>query len=374
MESDHDFSGSYAADDVTFLLRRLDLKPVRLEERERLIQSGSRHYSEMIGPEDAPSRERVKLFRECLEANGPRLARDLVSLAEMLARSAANGDLTLVSIARAGTPIGVLLTRLLRARLGPARVRHYSISVIRDRGIDLHALRWITARHDTRTLRFIDGWTGKGTIAKEIAVSLGAAGYNGSIDRGLWVPLDISGSAARAASEDDYLIPSSLLGGTISGLVSRSVLPRADIGAAQFHGCLELKHLRRYDLSRWFIRRMEALCERRNGADDSSRSSDASQRHAESQSFIDELMHEFAIKDRNRVKIGIGETVRVALRRLPERILLRDSASADAALISRLAHLRGVPVEHRPTMPHAAVGLIADIFAPAKTETDSSND
>jgi hypothetical protein len=40
----------------------------------------------------------------------------------------------IASLARAGTPIGVLLLRTLRAQGVPAV--HYSISIIRDRGID----------------------------------------------------------------------------------------------------------------------------------------------------------------------------------------------------------------------------------------------
>jgi hypothetical protein len=365
MESNPGFPGSYNVEDVTFLLRRLALTPVKLEDREHLIQSGQLHYSEMIGPEDAPTRQRTSLFRESFFSNGPRLARDLVTLASMLEESAREGELTIVSIARAGTPIGVLLLRLLRARLGPDRVRHYSISVIRDRGIDLHALDWIAARHGAETIRFIDGWTGKGTIANEISHSLAShPRYKERIDAGLWVPLDISGSARRSASEDDYLIPSSLLGGTISGLISRSVLPRAAIGSSQFHGCVELSHLRRYDLSRWFIKQMEALCQNARPLPPTASLEKATARFARSHAFIDELMREFSISDRNRVKIGIGETVRVALRRLPERILLRDRTSSDATLIEQLARLRSVPVEFRPDMPHAAVGLIANVLAP----------
>ncbi|MES2570900.1 MAG: cysteine protease StiP domain-containing protein [Verrucomicrobiota bacterium] len=362
MEFNRGFSGSYAGSDVTFLLRRLELQPVVLEEREQRIQSGRNHYSEMIGPEDAPTRQRMRLFRESLACNGSRLARDLVTLASLLAESARGGELTIVSIARAGTPIGVLLVRLLRGRFGAERVRHYSISVIRDRGIDLHALDLIASRHGAESIRFVDGWTGKGTIANEIATSLAAEPrYNDRIDAGLWVPLDISGSARQAASQDDYLIPSSLLGGTISGLVSRSVLPRADVGSGQMHGCVELSHLRRYDLSRWFAGTMEALCRTQQPCPVAP--GNAAARFARSQQFIDELMQEFSIGDRNRVKIGIGETVRVALRRLPERILLRDITSPDAVMIERLSRLRGVPVEHRADMPHAAVGLIANVVA-----------
>ena len=190
MRADAGFPGSYEQGDVTFLLRRLALAPVPLQEREQSIQSGSAHYSEMIGPEDAPTRARLRLFRESMAANGQRLGQDLVTLAAMLAESARGGELTIVSIARAGTPIGVVLTRLLRAVHGADRVRHYSISVIRDRGIDPRR-RWLGWRIATapRPIRFVDGWTGKGTIATELANSLrqlsgphrrravGAAGY-----------------------------------------------------------------------------------------------------------------------------------------------------------------------------------------------------
>ena len=364
MKADVGFSGSYSCGDVTFLLRRIELAPTALPERERLIQSGRRHYSEMIGPEDAPTRQRIQLFRECLSSNGQRLASDSLALANALAASAPQRDLTIVSIARAGTPIGVLLLRLLRSHFGwpEDAVRHYSISVIRDRGLDAQALNWIMARHGAETIRFVDGWTGKGTIATELRVSLNSdQRFAGSVDAGLWTPLDISGCAKWSASVDDYLIPCSLLGGTISGLVSRSVLPRADIGSAQFHGCVELTNLRRYDLSRWFVRVMQALC--RDAPATRPTSENPQRRYARTQEFIDELMQEFKISDRNRVKVGIGEAVRVALRRLPDRLLLRETASADARMISKLAALRGIPIEHRSQMPVAAVALIAEALA-----------
>ena len=358
--------GSYLPEDCTFLLRPLQLSTTSLQAREQAIQSGQAHYSEMIGPEDAPTRARMRLFREALTANGPRFAQDLVTLAARL--MASGRDLTLVSIARAGTPVGVLLQRIIRASSGWAgTVRHYSISVIRDRGVDAHALRHITARHDPASIRFLDGWTGKGTIAHELATSLTQHLAPGTelfsrIPAALWVPLDISGSAGYAASEEDYLLPSSLLGGTVSGLVSRSILPRSDVGEESFHGCVELSRLRRYDVSRSFVDHIEKLARPLRPKVVSERTSSA-KRYAESHEFISKLMEEFCMTDRNRVKIGIGETVRVALRRLPERILLRENTTSDALFILRLASLRDIPVEHRPGMPHAAVGIIATVLA-----------
>ena len=41
----HGFSGSYQARQVTFLLNRIQIQPTDTLEKERLIQSGEKHYS-----------------------------------------------------------------------------------------------------------------------------------------------------------------------------------------------------------------------------------------------------------------------------------------------------------------------------------------
>ena len=354
------FSGSYAPDEVTFLLRRLHLETTPLEQREQQIQSGHSHYSEMIGPEDAPTRERLRLFRECLATNGVRMASDIATLADALAASAVNGELTIVSIARAGTPVGVLLLHRLQQTAPHLRLAHYSISVIRDRGVDLVALSWIAARHAPGSLRFIDGWTGKGTIANELQVSLSAwPEAPAELHPGLWVPLDVCGVATFAASRQDYLIPSTLLGGTISGLISRSVLPRGE--EDRLHGCVSLEHLRRHDLSSWFIRTLNALmADIPRNAVPPSNASGGPARHAEALRCLAETLARYGIADANRLKLGIGETVRVLLRRLPQVVCLSpDTHAADAHMIRRLAALRAVPVEEVAGLAFDALAVIA---------------
>jgi hypothetical protein len=356
------FSGSYAAAEVGFLMRRMHLETTALDERERMIQSGQRHYSEMIGPEDAPTRGRMKLFRECLASNGDRMAEDLSLLAAAMAESAVDGELTVVSIARAGTPVGVLLWHRLREIAPGLRLKHYSISVIRDRGVDFAALRWIMSRHAPASLRFVDGWTGKGTIADELRVSI--AGWPEAppeLDPGLWVPLDVCGAAKYAASHDDYLIPSTLLGGTLSGLVSRSVLPSGEEDGDAFHGCVPLDSLRRYDLSRWFIGVIRSrLAAVGSPAGAPPNASGGASRRAETARCLDLMLARHGLSDRNRIKLGIGETVRVLLRRKPETVWISDRTNpTDADLIRRLAKLRNVPVTAEAGLPFDAVAVIA---------------
>lgn len=359
------FSGSYRQEDVCFLLRRLQITPTNLAAREAAIQFQKAHYSEMIGPEDRPSRERLSMFRSCLEQNGARFAMDLSMLAEKLILSARTSRLTLVSLARAGTPVGILLRRIILQRTGWRKedVPHYSISVIRDRGVDLTALHHILRNSRPENIRFIDGWTGKGTIAGELAKTLEKhLASKGRPDPGLWVPLDISGVAIASASREDYLIPSVLLGGTLSGLVSRSILPRKDLGRKCFHGCLELGHLRRYDLSRWFIHIMMEKVEARGGqaVDPKVPMAPPFFRH-DARNALGEIAREFRVMDLNRLKVGFGETVRVLLRRVPHRILVQNPQSPDARQVVQLACLRGVEVEIRPAMFYQAVAIIKDL-------------
>lgn len=359
---DEPFSGSYAPAEVGFLMRRMQMVTTALEEREQMIQSGERHYSEMIGPEDAPTRARMKLFRECLAHNGRRMAEDLSALAARMAASAVDRELVVVSIARAGTPIGVLLWHRLREIAPGLKLKHYSISVIRDRGVDYAALRWIMSRHSPASLRFVDGWTGKGTIADELRISIaGWAEAPPDLDPGLWVPLDVCGAATYAASSADYLIPSTLLGGTLSGLVSRSVLPHGEEGGDAFHGCVPLDTLRRYDLSRWFIGEMlSRLAGVPHPGGIPANASGGVPRRAETARCLDLMLARHALTDRNRIKLGIGETVRVLLRRKPHTVWMSDRANpTDADLIHRLARLRNVPVVTDAGLAFDAIAVIA---------------
>lgn len=361
---DSSFSGSYSPDDVKFLLLPTSLSPTPLEERERLIASGKRHYSEMIGAEDRPSRGRLRLFRNCLEANGDRLAKDVFLLAKQLIESAENRELVIVSLARAGTPIGVLLRRILPGISSSIAVSHYSISVIRDRGIDFAALSWILERHAAGTIRFVDGWTGKGTIAQEVYRSI-SEWKERPVDLSpkLWVPLDICGAAGFAGSFDDYLIPSTLLGGTISGLVSRSILPASEVGSGKFHRCVILENLRRFDISRWFISQMVAKTLQISGRDLMQRGKDRGNLTVGgTNEFVDQMLKLNQMCDRNRIKVGVSETVRVLMRRLPKIIYLSESIPEfDGEIIRQLAFMRRVPITVISGLQFHAAAIIHEV-------------
>jgi hypothetical protein len=125
----------------------------------------------MLSAEKLPDARYLALYREALERNASALHTDIAQLASAAAaRPETSRECVVISLAWAGTPIGVLLKRAL-ARMGIV-AHHYSISIIRDRGIDENALRFIKKRHGVDTSIFVDGWTGKGAITKQLVTSL----------------------------------------------------------------------------------------------------------------------------------------------------------------------------------------------------------
>ena len=77
-------------------------------------------------------------------------------------------------------------------------------------------------------------------------------------------------------------------------------------------------------------------------------------------SAVREIAAVFGVDDINRVKPSIGETTRVLLRRVPDRILLQDTESAQVAHILQLAKEKNVPVEVYRDMPYICCGLISN--------------
>lgn len=338
MSAPQGFHGSYPPDDVTFLLRLTELEATPVEEKERLIQSGQRHYSEMISTESAPSAEHQALYQQALADGLPRLATEVQQLAVALQQRRPGRPLVLVSFVRAGVPLGVLLVRALR-ELGVESV-HYGVSIIRDKGIDQAALDWIEQRHAFRDIVWVDGWVGKGAIHTQLQASLGER-YPGE-EIPFAVLADPTGRAWLSASGDDWLIPFGILGATVSGLVSRSILTH-DGG---WHACMYYQHLAAYDVSQAFIGEVDHY--RRQLAAQPLLEWWPEQRQAlqsASRRTIQRLVDRHQIHNINRLKPGIAEATRAVMRRVPEHILIQRPDDPNIRLLRHLAEIRGIPLQ-----------------------------
>ena len=230
--------GSYRPDEVSWLLT--DLSAVDLEAdatlREAAIQAGRAHYAESLPVEYQPDPTYQALFETILAGTATRLAHAVGAVTDLVLAER-GPDVVLASLARAGTPIGILMRRWARRFHGLA-LPHYAVSIVRARGIDEVALRYLAVQHDPASVVFVDGWTGKGAIAKELTAALDdvrAAGGPAFSDD-LAVLADPGHCVRTFGTRDDFLIASACLNSTVSGLVSRTVLNRDLIGPADFHG------------------------------------------------------------------------------------------------------------------------------------------
>ncbi|MFI5756999.1 phosphoribosyltransferase [Streptomyces sp. NPDC051569] len=361
---------SYAPEEVGWLLK--DLSGVELEapteEREEAIQSGGAHYAESLPVEYQPSPKYQELFKAALELSAARVARAVGTVTETVLAERTPRPV-LVSLVRAGTPVGALMRRWAQRRHG-LDLPHYAVSIVRGRGIDANALRWLAAHHDPADVVFVDGWTGKGAITRELAEAL--TGFGG-FDPEIAVLADPGGCVRTYGTREDFLIPSACLNSTVSGLISRTVLRSDLIGPDDFHGAKHYRELAGADVSGLFLDTVAARFDEVAGAVDADVKELLSADRAptwEGWAAVERISEEYGIHDVNLVKPGVGETTRVLLRRVPWKILAQRGAGADIHHIRLLAEERGVPVEEVDGLPYTCVGLIHPRFTRGATGAD----
>ncbi|MFJ2903305.1 phosphoribosyltransferase [Streptomyces sp. NPDC087212] len=367
---------SYPPDEVGWLLQ--DLSDITLEapveEREEAVQNGGAHYAESLPVEYQPSEHYQQLFHAALQTSAARIAQAVGAVTETVLAERSPRPV-LVSLARAGTPVGVLMRRWAHFRHG-LELPHYAVSIVRGRGIDAVALRWLAAHHDPADIVFVDGWTGKGAITRELADAVrefeeseGITGFDPEI-----AVLADPGSCVRTyGTREDFLIPSACLNSTVSGLISRTVL-RADlVGPHDFHGAKFYRELADGDVSLDFLDAVEARFPEVSDAVDAQAKELLGADRAptwEGWAAVERISEEYGIHDVNLVKPGVGETTRVLLRRVPWKILARAGAGADLDHVRLLAEQRGVPVEEVAELPYSCVGLIHPKYTRGATGAD----
>ena len=367
--------GSYDAGDVTWLLK--DLSDARLEaptaEREAAIQSGGANYAESLPMEYLPSAQYQDLYAEALVRSAPRVAAAVGTVTEM-ALAARNNEPVLVSLARAGTPIGILMRRWAQQMHG-LDLPHYTMSIVRGVGMDETALRYLAARYDPARILFVDGWTGKGAITRELTAALEKFEQTDGVrfSAQLAVLADPGHSVELFGTREDYLIPSACLNSTVSGLVSRTVFNKDLIGPEDFHGAKFYAHLASADVSREFLAAVSAHFDAvRSEAVAAAASLAAADRTPTWVGWqaVERLSEEYGIHNVNLVKPGVGETTRVLLRRVPWKVLVHPAARSEVAHVLLLAEQRGVPVEEVPDLPFSCVGLIHPRFTAGAVGAD----
>lgn len=351
---------SYSEEDVIVLLKDITgkIEEKSAFEREKLIQSGI-HYSELLPVEYRPTKEYRELYEEALRLHTKQTAYAAAVLGEKIWKEK-SGKITLVSLARAGTPIGILLKRYLEKKY-QVEVPHYAISIIRDRGIDHVAMNYILKYHDKDSIQFVDGWIGKGAITKELKKAM--QDYDG-VSSELAVLADPAQITKLYGTTEDFLIPSACLNAPVSGLFSRTILNEALIGTQDFHGAVYYEEMEEIDVSYEFINTVEKHFpeEIKKSDVDICTKNNNDNRNETGLEEVEKIAQEFGIQNINYIKPSIGETTRVLLRRVPWKILVSENAEEKYIdHIFRLCEEKKVEVISYPLKHYRACGIIKDM-------------
>lgn len=350
------FAHTFKESDVTVLLERVEPNYLDPAERQRLIDAGH-HYNELISKEAVPSAAEMALFREQVIATGDNMAVLVNDLAKLIAE--VEEEPVLVSLVRAGTPTGILVKRAL-ARMGK-EVPHYSVSIVQGRGLDVVAIEHILNQGATpKQLIFIDGWTGKGVVRRELSAALKALEPQfGAFRDELFVLSDIAGVADHAITREDVLITSAILSGPLCGLVSRT-LYQGTPEAPEMHGAAFLDYMQDSDVSQWFIEEIDARMQNME-LYRWRECTPASQAQAQMASFLEKTKKQFNLQSVNAIKPGIGESTRLFLRKKPRVLMVANTRNEGVAHLLTMAQDKGVEVIVDRELPFAACTLMQEV-------------
>ena len=359
--------GTFAPDEVGWLLSDLSGLPLETPpaEREDALRTGRDHYSQSLPQERAPSPEYAELVVEALGRSAAAVAAAVGVLTDRLLARYGPGAV-LVSLARAGTPVGVLVRRWA-ARVRGVVLPHYAMSVIRGRGLDRAALAALTAGHDPASLVFVDGWTGSGGILDEVRADTARyARETGTVlDPTVAVLADPAHGTPLYGTREDLLIPQALLNAPVSGLVSRTVA-RADLLApGAYHGAKFYAGLADVDRTATFLDAISS-CFPTPDTVPPPEVPGVSTADCRGPRYLAGFAEGSEMGSGQRLRAGLGETMRALLRRDPVAIYVLPDAGADLDPVRRLCHERGVPVRPLPSRlagvasPYRCVGVLRD--------------
>jgi hypothetical protein len=349
--------GSYSPNDVIFLLKNVDglVTELTIEEREKALQSG-KSYGAVIPKEKLPTDEYTKLFAYSLERYAKDIARYSAIVAQQIIAKKSPNNLVLVSLARAGTPIGILIKRFLDQKY-EVTIPHYAVSIISGVGLDLNAIRYILTHHPHANIQFVDGWTGKGFVSSILQNACDRLRLENGIclDPSLAVLADTGHCTTIYGTREDFLIPNSCLNATVSGLLSRTVYDPSIIGENEFHGAKFFTSFLPHDISNTYVDEIS------KHFDDAEPFFESAPPTWQGMKSCERIMKDFGITNHDLLKPGVNETTRMMLIRVPWKILVSDANSANLEHIYLLAKEKNVPIEVYPHMIYSCCGLIQPV-------------
>ncbi|WCK57706.1 tellurite-like stress resistance cysteine protease StiP (plasmid) [Aneurinibacillus sp. Ricciae_BoGa-3] len=323
-----------------------------LQESNRFGETGE--VSKDEGKNFIHSRDYKNVFYKSIQKTALSLAQYVANLSQLILEQKGK-DVVLVSLATAGTPIGVLIKRYFLHGFG-LNVPHYTISCNREKGLDENALVYILKKHQTNRLQFLDGWTGTGTTQQIVKQSVRKfqLKYDVLLDGELSVISDPSHSTFRFATRDDFLVPSACFDATITGLstvLNKTPLHEHDYVRATYHKewePIDMTNSFVNEITKYFRYITPSITPKEEG-------------HFIAKRELQKIQKHYGVKEGNQIKPGIGETIKTLLRNIPSRILIHPKESYYLDPVFFIAKLKGIPIEMYPHMYYACLAIDKEV-------------
>lgn len=323
-------SHSYLPHQVTCLFAPFNGDLLSVQEKEECLQNGG-YYGDILSKEDRPEAQYINIFDQLSATLSDKLAQPVLQLVEHFHTTRPlDRPIVLLSLARAGTPIGVVVTELLRSRFN-REVHHYSVSVLHKYGLDAHAMNYILQRHAPEDVVFLDGWVSQGRITRAVQESA----PNWGVSPVLYCVSDPSGFQDAVATREDILLPSAVLNANVSGLLSRTVY-----NPDGFHFSETYTDFADIDRTQAFIDEMLRACDKHTDIQPRVVTPSSQQRDI-ARSQIEAFCAAHNTDDSN-IKVGVGEVSRSLLRRIPTLVVVDPTAVDETQHLFWLAKQRNI--------------------------------
>ena len=337
---------TYNLNDVEFLLTDVTGKvpQVTVEEKKERVNRGEYPRSILI--------EEYKMDKKyldtCLQLGQDYIKQTAIAvgnLAEQLYKYKTE-NLVLVSIVRSGIPIGILVKRYLKNKYN-IDVYHYAISLIE--GLDKNGMKYILSKHKPEYIQFIDSWTGKGTVTRDVINS--AKDYEG-VDASLAVLSDCLNLTKYCGIREDIAIPQAPINACITGLVSMPIHNNPFVGKENFDGAIYLEELEEMDVSQKYLDLVEKEFDyscNANGYTD----------NIEKVEEITKIAKDYNV-NLSQLNPGINEAARAILRRKVAKLLVKNKNDFQVKEIIELAKLKNIEIEEYDFKYYKASSIAID--------------
>lgn len=209
----------------------------------------------------------------------------------------------------------------------------------------------------------------KKMLAEELLVKDKKAGYLltdlglrlvSDLDPTLAVLSDPASVTPLYGTRQDFLIPSACLNATVSGLVSRTVKLK-EMSDDELHGAVYYAENEAYDHSLEFLDKVQSYFDQVQ-LDYFNPSQEELNEDFKGLDEVKKIAQSYNISDINKIKPGVGETTRVLLRRLPDRVLIREKANQKYLKhILQLCEEKQIPIEYVNLQKYNVCGIIKEV-------------